>query len=391
MPADSDHPAPEKPRILVVDDSRVMRKAIDKLVNNEFHVTEAEDGETGWDKLLGDDQIQVVIADVLMPKLDGYALICRIRAADDTRIRDVPVIVITGAEDDETRERAFACGANDFITKPIDGAQLLACARAQARLDQTSRKLAQAAERLDIQASVDPLTQLNSRRFLLQRGHQDLAAAKRRADDVSLIRLDVDSLKAIYSQYGDDTGDRLLVWVANIIKSTTRAEDVLARTGAGEFAVLTPGTGRLEAAVLCERLRSAITAEPFEHDAAGIPVTASMGLVTIGADPANTIEDLLALAEERVAAAKAAGGNRLSVGELAEGKDGETVIVEQPDINTALEIMRQGNDGKLDPYLPELALTVLPLIELCNSKLDLEFDLELDNLKAKLSSITGDK
>ncbi|MFQ5546632.1 MAG: PleD family two-component system response regulator, partial [Acidiferrobacterales bacterium] len=149
MPTDADHSAPEKPRMLVVDDSRVMRKAIDKLVGNEFRVTEAEDGETGWEKLLNDDQIQVVIADVLMPKLDGYALICRIRAADAARIRDVPVIVITGAEDDETRERAFACGANDFITKPIDGAQLLACARAQARLDQTARKLAQTAERLE--------------------------------------------------------------------------------------------------------------------------------------------------------------------------------------------------------------------------------------------------
>jgi PleD family two-component response regulator len=104
----------EKPRVLVVDDSRLMRTAIHKFIQGEFQATEAEDGERGWEMLVGDDHIQVVIADVLMPRLDGYALICRIRAADEARIRDVPVIVITGAEDDETRERAFACGANEF-------------------------------------------------------------------------------------------------------------------------------------------------------------------------------------------------------------------------------------------------------------------------------------
>lgn len=377
----------EKPRVLVVDDSRLMRKAINKFVQNEFEVTEADDGETGWEKLVNDDQIQVVIADVLMPRLDGYALICRIRAADEARIRDVPVIVITGAEDEQTRERAFACGANDFITKPIDGAQLLACTRTQAKLDQTGRKLAQAAEILEVQASIDPLTQLNSRRLFLQRGNQDLAAARRRGDELSLIRLDLDNFRAIYSQYGDDSGDQLLVWLANIIVKETRTEDTLARIGAGAFAIITPTAGRLDAAVLCERLRSAIGSKPFENDGVTIPVTASLGLVTLGRDPGNTIEELLALAEQRVVAAKTAGGNRLSVSELTEGKDSETVIVEQPDINTALEIMRRGDAGKLEPYLPELALTVLPLIELCNSKLDLEFDLELNSLKDKLSEL----
>lgn len=387
MPPNNDHSGAEKPRVLVVDDSRVMRKAINKLVQNEFEVTEAEDGETGWQKLVNDSQIQVVIADVLMPKLDGYALICRIRAADESRIRDVPVIVITGAEDDETRERAFACGANDFITKPIDGAQLLACTRAQAKLDLTARKLAQTAERLDAQASVDPLTQLDSRRFLLQRGNQDLAAARRRGDALSLIRLDIDNLKAIYSDHGDDTGDRLLVWLAKIIKAEIRGEDTLARIGGGEFAILTPTAGRLDAAVLCERLRNAISADPFRHEATSVPVSASIGLVTLGHDPGDTIEDLLALAEERVAAAKAAGGNQLSVSELTESRGSETVIVEQPDINTALEMMRRGDGGQLEPYLPELVLAVLPLVELCNRKLDLQFAIELDHLKEKLSQL----
>ena len=378
----------EKPRVLVVDDSRVMRKAISKFIQAEFDVAEADDGEAGWQKLTEDDQIQVVIADVLMPKLDGYALICRIRAADQTRIRDVPVIVITGAEDDDTRERAFACGANDFITKPIDGAHLLTCTRTQAKLDQTARKLAHDVEAIDDElASIDPLTQLNSRRILLQRGNEELANTTGRSDEFSLIKLDIDDFRAIYSQHGDDSGDRLLVWLAKILVAQTRTGDLIARIGGGEFAIMAPTTGRLDAAILCERLRGAVSAEPFNHDGATIPVTASIGLVTLGRDRGNSIEELLAVAEERVASAKAAGGNRLSVRELAENEDEDSVIVEQPDIDTALGMLQNGNSGKLEPYLPDLVLTVLPLIELCNNKLSLDFEYELDVLRKKLSEL----
>ncbi len=378
-----------KPRLLVVDDSRVMRKAIGKLVQGEFEVTEAEDGEVGWQTLIKDENIQVVVADVLMPRLDGYAFICRVRAADVPRIRDVPVIVITGAEDEQTRERAFACGANDFITKPIDGAQLLACARTQAKLDQTGRRLSAAAEELAEHASVDPLTQLNSRRLFLQRGQQDLEAARRRGDELSLIRLDVDGLKAIYGSHGDDTGDRLLVWLADIMRAHTRADDTLARIGGGAFAIVVPGANRLDAAILCERLRSTISAGPFRQGESAVPVTASLGLVTLGQDPGNTIEDLLKLAEGRVASARAAGGDRLSVSELSESGDGENVIVAQPDLNTALQMMQRGDVGRLEPYLLELTLQVLPLLELCNDKLDLQLEVELASLRDRLAELSG--
>ena len=116
-----------RPQVLVVDDSRVIRKAIDRVLGQEFDLVEAEDGEAGWEVLAKDARTQVVISDIQMPRLDGYGMICRIRAADDPRLRTLPIIVITSAEDDTTKERAYACGANDFILKPIDSHQLLGC------------------------------------------------------------------------------------------------------------------------------------------------------------------------------------------------------------------------------------------------------------------------
>src|SRR3989344_5207418 len=85
----------DRVRVLVVDDSRVIRKAVGKILGSEFDMVEAEDGEAGWQQLVQDEHIELVVADVEMPRLDGYALICRIRAADPERVRSVPVIVIT--------------------------------------------------------------------------------------------------------------------------------------------------------------------------------------------------------------------------------------------------------------------------------------------------------
>src|SRR3990172_5400913 len=82
-------PAAEKPVVLVIDDSRVIRRAIGKILSGEFVLIEAEDGEAGWQHLTTDSRVQVVISDVEMPKLDGYALICRIRAADEPHLRNL--------------------------------------------------------------------------------------------------------------------------------------------------------------------------------------------------------------------------------------------------------------------------------------------------------------
>jgi CheY-like chemotaxis protein len=120
----------DKPVILVVDDSRVMRKAMIKILGDGYEVIEAEDGMKGWNQVLGNSSIEVVISDIEMPNMDGYSFICRIRASEDEALRNIPVIVITGAEDDITRERAYACGANDFILKPIDKQQMLSCVNA---------------------------------------------------------------------------------------------------------------------------------------------------------------------------------------------------------------------------------------------------------------------
>ncbi len=114
----------EKLNILVVDDSRTVRASICKYLKEQFNIIEAEDGEAGWSALSDHPSIHLVISDIDMPRLDGYGFICRVRSTTEQSIRDTPIIVLTSAEDDASRTRAYACGANDFLLKPLDIADL---------------------------------------------------------------------------------------------------------------------------------------------------------------------------------------------------------------------------------------------------------------------------
>ena len=379
--------ATEKPIVLVIDDSRVIRRAIGKILSGEFTLIDAEDGEAGWQHLVTDSRVQVVISDVEMPKLDGYALICRIRAADEPHLRDLPVIVITGAQDDQTRERAFACGATDFIIKPIDAVQLLARARAHARLDQTTRKLNETTKSLEEQTAVDPLTELHSRRYFLQRATQDLAFAKRHNQDLSLLRIEFDNFRDVYKRHGDDVCDQIFIWLAGLMRANTRIEDTPARIRGGEFAILAPTSDRREASALAERLRNAVVDKPFRHGDSDITLTISLGLATVVSDRVDSIDDLMARAEQRLTLAKAGGGNQLGLGYELEVQAPEESVFEQPDMEAALKLITDGEGGKLLPYLPDLLTRLLPLIELCDQQLELDLMLTINSLKERLEPV----
>lgn len=378
---------PAKVRVLVADDSRVIRKAVIKILGDRFDVVEAENGEDCWTRLQPDEQVQVLITDIDMPKLDGYGLICRVRAADVSRLRDLPVIVITGAQDDLTRERAFACGATDFITKPIDGVQLLSRARAHARIDQAQRLLSENVEAAAQKGAADGITGLHSRRYLLERGAQDFTGAKRHETELSVVRLEVDQFADIVATHGEGIAQQVLRFVAQSLKRSARTEDTLARLIDADFAILAPAANRMDAAILCERVRANVSKQPFQQDGVEIPLTVSLGLATLRRDAADTFEEMLHTASQRLTLAKAQGGNRLGVGYEDQLAAPDESVMEQPDLERAIEMLQSGDGGKLIPYLPDLVQRVMPLIEFGHRNLDFGPAFNLESLKKRLSRL----
>lgn len=420
----------EAVRVLVVDDSLVIRKVIEKKLKHEFDLLMAEDGEAGWELLRDDDRIRVLVTDMEMPRLDGYAFISRIRASDDTRVRDIPIIAITGAEDEESKERAFACGTTDFVVKPIDTMQLLARVHALAKLNFATRQLVESQAALQDQATLDPLTQLSSRRYFQQRCDQDLAYAVRHGQDFSLLRLEIDNFKSIYQQHGDVLVDEMLVWLAGIFMATCRREDTVARVGGAEFAVLAPGTGREKAQVLCRRLCSAVVAQAFVSGGKEIPVTLSLGAVTLDEGVKRNFSELMEMTERRARRARNAGGDRVvatdevapetetgealpriapetqpeamapagldipdlpdraeqfnlesdappslacDAGQILENTPGSTAAPERAEtfgLDQALKMLARGEGDRLAPWLDRLVQRLLPLLEFYNERRD---------------------
>lgn len=392
----------QKGRILVVDDSRVIRRAISKTLAAEFELIEAEDGEAGWDTLCRDERIQAIISDVEMPRLDGHGLLKRLRSADNPRLRAIPVIIVTGADDEPAKKAAYAAGATDFITKPIDPVQLLARAHSHVRLD-TARKLAESAIALEEKALIDPLTQLFNRRYFLDRGAEAVALAQRRRTDLSVLRLDIDGFKEVFAQHGDGVADAVLVRLAQLLTKKTRREETAARIGGAEFAVLAPLANRVEAMVLGERLRAGVETEVFAQGGARVPLSISVGIATL--TEAADMDRLLALAQKRLSRARNAGGNRVNVGQITQAPtEGlpptatpatasmaptrKAVLAAPPGVDLALEMLAKGEEEALAPHLPALTQAILPLFEACNKSLGLGLGFAIESLKEKLQQQT---
>lgn len=320
-----------RPRVLVVDDSRVIRQAIKKILSADFDIVLAESGDSGWSALGQDLTIQALVTDIEMPGMDGYELICSVRGSDQARFKDMPILAITGAEDEQTKERAFACGATDFITKPINAIELKARVQAYARLDRATRDLAERATQLEEQSISDPLTGLNSRRYFLQRAEQDVAYCLRHGKDLTLLRLDIDGFKELYQQHGDDMGDRILVWLAGILKATARVEDTVARVAGAKFGIVAVATSIEDAMILGQRISNAVRAQPFPQTPTPIKISLSVGLASLKQDQRQDIEPLFKLAEQRMVHAKSEGGDRVCTSILGDAPTPiEEVVLDAP-------------------------------------------------------------
>ncbi len=378
----------QPPNVLVVDDSATIRVALVRAMPEQSQITEASNGEDAWQLLQEKDQIELVVTDLDMPRLNGYELLQRIRSSEISRIASMPVIVVTGAEDTKAKSRAFELGANDFISKNADKIEIRARVRAHHKLALLIHELEESRKILNAQANTDALTKLTNRRAFFVRASEALGLMRRHEQPFSVLMIDVDHFKIINDTYGHQCGDYVLLEVAQILANNIRTNDILARIGGEEFAIAAPYSNRLAAVVLAERLRKAAEGAEFIYKDTRVPVTVSVGVVAQDKNLPVDIDQLLARADARLYVAKRRGRNRICATDSGESVDdmlGDEVLC--PKLDDALTMIQHGNAQAMIAHLPCLLEKTLGLFRLANERLDAGMPIE--QIEAQIKAISS--
>ncbi|WP_137938995.1 diguanylate cyclase [Chitinivorax sp. B] len=372
MNADS-NTANSLPRILVADDSRIVRATIRKHLSGVFDIIEAVDGEDAWSILKAHPNIQVLISDLGMPNLDGFGLLQRIRSTDDPHLRKLPVIVISGDEEEEVKRRAVGMGASDFITKSTDRTELIARISANAQRAETEAALDESREEMDKKATEDSITGLGTRSLLEYNTRQAIAYASRHHQRIILLALQLDRYEETAAKYGPAVSDQILKALAKLLASKVRGEDTIARIGDSSFGVLSASHAAGEEIILAERLRTALEGARINFKGNILRYTASVGV--INTEPNIEAEEAFRVAETRMSMANKAGGNRV----LAQDVTPHPLV--KPDLVTALAMIRDGKVQDVTPFAAELLGELLPILDITNQQLLL--GLPMDKLREK--------
>lgn len=250
----------------------------------------------------------LVMLDYLMPEMDGTEFLNHFRNIEG--LRDIPVVVITAAEQKEALYSALEAGANDFLRKPVDDLELIARANNMLQLRARQLELAEANERLLVLATTDSLTGLANRRHFLEKLQEEIARSQRYGRPFSVAMVDADHFKSVNDTYGHDVGDRVLQRLSNLMTGAARDVDCVGRLGGEEFAILLPETNVQGGKVFCERLLSDIRDAEVDTGADPLRFTVSIGLTEVCQGEAKT-DVILNRADEALYEAKESGRDRV--------------------------------------------------------------------------------
>ena len=280
--------------VLVIDQDAAQHSLIEHaLATASGHVGEQVRFEVSYAGRLGEGLemlatggIDAVLLDLALPDSRGLDTLIRLREEH----QGVPIVVLTDIDDEQLALRAVASGAQDYLLKSRIHAhvilRVLLFARERQRMQTELREL----------ALIDALTGLHNRRGFLASAEQMLRLARRSGRGIVLIFLDLDHLKTLNDTLGHDEGDRALVGLAGVLRSTFRTSDMVARIGGDEFAVLAidapPGAVSQLTDRLLERIESHNASQ--RHPAT---LAISMGTAVLEPDDPGGIEDLLARAD----------------------------------------------------------------------------------------------
>ncbi len=272
--------------VLLIEDSKAMRNFQANILKRiNINVITASDGEEGLEKLKQND-IDLLITDINLPKTDGIEVIKRVRK--EKSIEEFPILAVS-SNHDNTSSRALKKGANDFITKPFEKEEFIVRVNNLLEMFESIKKYKK-------EVMTDPLTGAYNRMYLQTK----LDSLFKIYETKSIAMLDIDFFKQINDTYGHQCGDEVLQTFVKVIKSTIRRGDIIIRYGGEEFLIFMPNVNKKEALIVVTKIRIALKDYDF---------TFSAGI----ADEGETLAEMIKIADERLYKAKESGRNRVII------------------------------------------------------------------------------
>ena len=311
------HDTPEPTgRILVVDDHEdnveLLRARLEAW---GYEVESAHDGAEALRSVLAAPP-DLILLDVMMPTVDGNEVARRIK--HNPSLPFIPIIMQTALDSTESKVEGLEAGADDYITKPIEFAELkarlrsmLRIKRLQEELEERERQLLEANERLRHMSRTDGLTGLDNRRYIEQQLDMMFAHAERLNEPLSCVMCDLDRFKSVNDEHGHHAGDAVLKQFAAILKHEAREIDRVGRYGGEEFVLLLPGTVLDAAVTFAERVRKEVEGHTFEFDGGSVRRTASFGVASWPHPRISSCEQIVRTADDALYVAKETGRNRV--------------------------------------------------------------------------------
>lgn len=288
--------------ILVIDDDAADRRLTELALKDSpqtgrFTIQLASSLEEGL-KSLKRQSFDLVLLDLGLPESRGLNTLENFRR----QCPHVPVVVLTGLQDEETGVEAIKKGAIDYVTKPFrkDGLRTRISIALQ---------MVQLQSKLLLLANTDELTGLTNRRYFFDILEREILCAKIKDNPLSVMIFDLDHFKSINDTYGHLGGDMILKQVAEMLQQSVYPLDVVARYGGDEFIVLLPGTPSEKAAQAAERLRRIIDDHQWGVPNQQISITTSIGLASSNHRNSLNLHELIEDADSALYAAKRSGRN----------------------------------------------------------------------------------
>jgi diguanylate cyclase (GGDEF)-like protein len=296
-------------QVLIADDSPVSRRIVGSQVAQwGYQTIVVHNGAEAWEILASPESPRLAILDWQMPGIDGTDLCRRLRARDQQQY--TYAILMTSCDLPSSLVEGLRAGADDFVRKPFDPAELEARLRTGRRIIELQDRLLATQETLRIQATRDSLTGLWNRAEILKTLDHEWERRERQKSTVGVLMVDVDGFKQINDRYGHPAGDEVLRIMGRILPQAVRSYDQIGRVGGEEFLVVLPNASLKNICGIGERMRYRVERQPVRFENQAIPVTISLGASSTSENLDSAI-DLIRRADQALYAAKRGGRNRV--------------------------------------------------------------------------------